>query len=44
MKFRNSAILNIHGVDYRCFINGIKETGALALLKNVNPNYKSGKL
>ena len=44
MKLSIVAILNIHSVDYRCFINGIKETGALALLNNVNPNYKSGKL
>ena len=44
MNLSNIAIINIHGVDYRCFINGIRENGVLGLLNNVNPNDKSGKL
>ena len=31
-------ILNVHGVDYRCIINGISKTKTMSLLNNVNPN------
>ena len=36
------ATLNIHGVDYRCIINGISKTEAVSLLQNVDLNEKSG--
>ena len=31
MNFNNIAILNIHGVDYRCFIKGISKIKAITL-------------
>ena len=36
------AVLNIHGVAYRCIINGIRKRDALGLFDNVNPNDKRG--
>ena len=37
MKFIGStAILNIHGVDYRCIINRINKSEATYLLENAN--------
>ena len=40
MSLCNIAILNIQGVAYRCIINRICKSEALALLNNVNPNEK----
>ena len=45
MKFVGStAILNIHGVDYRCIINRINKSDARYLLENADLNEKSGSL
>ena len=45
MKFIGStAILNIHGVDYRCIINRINKSDARYLLENADLNEKSGSL
>ena len=41
MNLNNIAILNILGVDYHCFINGISKIVAMGLLNSVNPNEKS---
>ena len=38
------AILNIHGVDYRCIIHGISKIEAMGLLRNANLNEKSRAL
>ena len=38
----STAILNIHGVDYRCIINRINKSDATYLLENANLNEKSG--
>ena len=35
------AILNIHGVDYRCNITGISKSEAESLLQNVDLSQKS---
>ena len=41
MKFIGStAILNIHGVDYRCIINRINKSEATYLLENANLKWK----
>ena len=40
MNLSYIAILNIHGVDYCCIINGISKSEAMALLNIVNLNYK----
>ena len=39
----NTAILNIHGVDYFCIINGISKSESTSLLNNVKSE-KSGTL
>ena len=44
MYLRNTAILNIHRVDYFCIINGISKSESTSLLNNVNLNEKSGTL
>ena len=38
----NIAILNIHGVDYHCNINGISKGEAINLLQNANLTEKVG--
>ena len=40
MNLSDIAILNIHGVDYHCIINGISKSEAMGLLKNANLNEK----
>ena len=40
----NSIVLNIHGVDYRCIINGIIKRGVLNLLRNTDLTERSGSL
>ena len=44
MNVRDIVILKIHGVDYRCIINGMSKSETMGLLDNVNPNEKSGIL
>ena len=36
MNLSNIAILNIHGVNYRCIINGISRSEAVNLLQNTD--------
>ena len=44
INLNDIAILNIHGVNYRCIINGISKTEAVKLLENVDLTEKSGTL
>ena len=41
MNLKDIAVLNIHGVDYCCIINGTSKSKAIGLLKNANLNEKS---
>ena len=36
INFNDIAVLNIHGVDYRCIINGISKREAVDWLQNVD--------
>ena len=36
INLNDIAILNTHGVDYRCIINGISKSDAVNILKNAN--------
>ena len=42
MNFSNIAVLDIHGVDYRCIITVISKSEAANLLHKVDLNDKSG--
>ena len=42
MKFSNIAVLNIHGVDYRCIVTVISKSEAANLPHKVDLNKKSG--
>ena len=44
MNLSYITILNIHGVDFPCIINGVSKSEAICLLKNANLNEKSGTL
>ena len=44
INLNDIAILNIHGVDYRCIIHGISKIEAMGLLRNANLNEKSRAL
>ena len=44
MNINDIAILKIHGVAYRCIINGISKSESMALLNDANLNGKSGTL
>ena len=43
-NFNNIAILNIHGVDYRCIFRKISQSEAISLLKNADLSENSGTL
>ena len=34
MNLNDIAVLNVHGIDYCCIINGISKSGAMGLLRN----------
>ena len=40
MNLNDIAISNIHGVNYRCIINGISKSEAVNLLQNTNLSKK----
>ena len=42
MNRSDIAILNIHGVDYRRIIGGIRKSEAINLMKNITLAEKSG--
>ena len=42
MNVNDIAILNVHGVNYHCIINGIIKCETINLLKNVDINQKCG--
>ena len=42
MNLNDIAVLNIHGLDYRCIINRISESEAVNLLQNADLSEKSG--
>ena len=44
MNLNNVAILNIHGVGYRCIVNGISNSEVVNLLQNVDLSEKSESL
>ena len=44
MNLTDVAILNIHGIDYRCIINGISKSEAINLIKNIDLSEKSKTL
>ena len=44
INLSNIAILNIHGFDYRCFINGFSKREVMSILKTSKVNGKSGTL
>ena len=44
MSLNDIASLNIHGVGYRCNINGISKREDVSLLQNADLNEKSGTL
>ena len=44
MNLSNIAILNIQAIDCYCIINGIKTSGAVNLLQNVDLNENRGIL
>ena len=44
MNLSNIAILEIHGVEYHCVINGISKSEAINLMQNIDLSEKSGTL
>ena len=44
MNLRNTAILNINGVDYYCIINRTSKSEAVSLLQTADLNEKSRTL
>ena len=44
ININSIAILNIHGVDYRCNVNGISKSEAINLFKNAELSKKSETL
>ena len=44
INLEDIAILNIHGVDYRYIISGIRRSDAMNLMQNINLTEKSETL
>ena len=44
ININDIATLKIHGVAYRCIINGIRKSESMTLLNYANLNGKSGTL
>ena len=40
MKLNNIAILNIHGFDYHCIVNGMSKKGVVNILKKADLSKK----
>ena len=40
----NSIVLNIHGVDYHCIVDGIIKIEALNVLRNTDLSERNGSL
>ena len=44
VDIKRIALLNIHGLDYRCIINKISKIEAISILKNADLTEKIGAL